>query len=49
MRNFYRILHVFYFWRAFFRGPAYFLRYETRRQARKAVYRMTRGPRRRRR
>jgi len=46
-RGFWRLLHVFYFWRAFFRGPKYFLGYEERRQRRKLIYKLTR-PRRRR-
>ncbi|HEX5416670.1 MAG TPA: hypothetical protein VFZ25_13450 [Chloroflexota bacterium] len=49
MRSFWRLMHVLFFWRAVFRGPSYFLRYEARRQGRKALYRMTRVPRRRRR
>jgi hypothetical protein len=42
MRTFYRILHDLFFTRAVLRGPAYFLGYELRRQARRAMYRATR-------
>jgi hypothetical protein len=44
----YRLLHYFYLGRAISRGPRYFARYELRRQVRKATYRVTRAPRRRR-
>lgn len=49
MRTFYKLLHWFFLGRALSRGPAYLARYEIRRQGRKALYRATRGPRRRRR
>ncbi len=42
MPSFWRIFHWLYFFRALSRGPGYFLRYEVRRQARRAVYRATR-------
>ena len=42
MRAFFRILHLFFLGRAISRGPAYFARYETRRQARRLFYRATR-------
>ena len=45
---FWKMLHWFFFGRAFSRGPSYFARYEERRQLRKLIYRATR-PRRRRR
>ena len=48
VRWLWKLLHVFYLGRAASRGPRYFARYELRRQARKATYRLTRGPRRRR-
>jgi len=48
MRLFYRLLHIFFFTRAASKGPNAFLKYEVRRQARRAVYQATRGPRRRR-
>lgn len=37
-----KALHWFFFTRALLRGPSYFLRYEARRQGRRAVYRLTR-------
>lgn len=43
MRWLFRLLHLFYFGRALTRGPRYFGRYEVRRQARRLVYRATRG------
>ena len=48
MRWFYRLLHYFYLGRAVSRGPRYLARYEVRRAGRKALYRATRAPRRRR-
>jgi len=48
MRWFYQLLHIFYLGRAISRGPRYFGGYEVRRQVRKAAYRATRTPRRRR-
>jgi hypothetical protein len=33
------ILHTYFFWRAVFRGPKYFMRYQIRRQIRRALYR----------
>ncbi|HEY8743608.1 MAG TPA: hypothetical protein VIU62_10930 [Chloroflexota bacterium] len=48
MRWFYQLLHYFYLGRAISRGPRYFAKYEERRLLRKAVYRVTRAPRRRR-
>jgi len=48
MRWFYKMLHAFYLGRAISRGPRYFGRYEVRRAGRKALYRATRTPRRRR-
>lgn len=41
MRAFFKLLHLFFFWRALFRGPRYFAGYATRRAARRATYKAT--------
>jgi len=46
--NIWKLAHWLFLGRAIARGPAYFARYEVRHQARRAVYRATRAPRRRR-
>ena len=42
MPSFWKMMRWFYFFRALSRGPGYFVRYEVRRQARRAIYRATR-------
>lgn len=42
-RDFWKLVHVYYFCRALLRGPRYFAGYILRREVRQAAYRATRN------